>query len=126
MNENEVIDIMRHYIESQFPKVCPCCGKTFTSLKDYLQNTEHVGDPVSVDAEMGNWSPLKPIGTYALANCSCGTTLAITSRNMKILTFLKLMNWAWKETRKRNIHVGELLADLRNKIDKRVLQDEQA
>ncbi len=33
------------------------------------------------------------------------------------------MNWARKETKTRGIEISDLLEDLRNKIDKSVLQD---
>ncbi len=122
MTENEIIKIMIDYLETQFPKRCNTCGKEFNSLKDYLRNTTHIGKPGSHDVDLGRWFPTKPLGTFALANCSCNSTLAISSRGMKLNVMWKLMRWAKKETKSRGITLEELLNDLRGKIDKKVLQ----
>src|SRR5262245_42787645 len=82
LNEHEVVAVVRAHIETKFPKVCTKCGRTFASLKEYLQGTTHVGNPVSYDAEMKSWSPFKPVGTLSFANCPCGTTLAVSSDGM--------------------------------------------
>jgi hypothetical protein len=121
MNENDVLNILRQFISRQFPKDCSCCGKRFNSLEEYLQNTTHCGKPVSFDAAEKNWRPIKPIGTISMANCSCGTTLSISSKGLDLITFWRMMNWARKEARKRNITISDLLAELRTKLDKIVL-----
>ena len=121
MTEDDVVETLRVFISSKFPKVCPKCHRRFNSLADYLQNTTHAGKPVSYDAESGDWKPFRPVGTLSYANCSCGTTLAISSRGMKLIMMWRLMGWARKETRGRNISVEELLTQLRYKIDKKVL-----
>lgn len=125
MNENDVTKIVRDHINSQFPKACHCCGKRFNSLADYLKNTSHVGLPSSADAERGDWQPKKPIGTFSMANCACGSTLSISSTGMEQTTLLKLMAWARKETQLRGISLAQLLEDLRDKIDKRVFQEDR-
>ena len=65
MTENEVVEIVRSYIESQFPKKCPSCGRRYRSLKEYLLETTHLGDPISYDAEKEDWQPKQPIGTVS-------------------------------------------------------------
>jgi len=125
MNEAEVIGIMREYLATQFPKGCQCCGRQYNSLAEYLRETTHVGKPMSYDAEMGDWQPTTPMGTLSMANCSCGTTLTITSAGMDLITLHRLMNWAREETGFRGIGLSELLEDLRTKIDKIVLQDDK-
>ena len=124
MKEKDVIDITRKFISKKFPKRCSSCGKVYTSLSDYLRNTTHMGKPISYDADVGDWQPIEPIGTFSLANCSCGSTLSIDSKGMNLITMWRLMHWARKETKKRNIEIRDLLDDLRNKIDESVFQDE--
>ncbi|NQT93556.1 MAG: hypothetical protein HQ559_12415 [Lentisphaerae bacterium] len=124
MKEADVIDLVRDHIFKQFPKECMCCGRRYVSFADFIRNTTYVGKPVSYDAEEENWQPVSPIGTVGMANCSCGSTLAISSSGMNVITLWRLMNWAKHEARRRGITAQELLADLRNKIDRTVLQDE--
>lgn len=124
MNENDVVEILRDFISKKFPKDCPNCGKHYHSLAEYLRTTTHVGKPVSYDADQDNWLPKKPLGTLSLSNCSCGSTLAIDSKGMGLITMWRLLNWARTETKARGITTSELLEELRNKIDKGVLQDE--
>ncbi len=125
MEENDVVEIVRDFISKKFPKRCKCCGKLYNSFAEYLYNTTHAGKPISYDAEMGKWQPDKPMGTLSMAHCSCGTTMAISSIGMNLVTLWRLMNWARKEIKKRGIEMSELLEDLRNKIDKSVLHDER-
>jgi len=121
LNEHDVVAVVRAHIETKFPKVCTKCGRTFASLKEYLQCTTHVGDPISYDADMKNWRPWKPVGTLSFANCPCGTTLAVGSDGMSLLVMWRLLRWARKESARRNISVGELLDGVRQKIDQQVL-----
>jgi hypothetical protein len=119
--EDEVIKIVRDHIEQQFPMTCSMCGRLFDSLKAYLEYTTHLGKPVSYDAEAGDWRPLDPLGTLSYANCQCGTTLTISSHGMGLLTMWRLLRWARKESLSRGVSMGELLDDLRKKIDQQVL-----
>jgi hypothetical protein len=121
LNEHDVVAVVRAHIETKFPKVCPKCGRVFASLKEYLQITTHVGNPVSYDADMKNWTPLKPVGTLSFANCPCGTTLAISSDGMGVMVMWRLLRWARRESARRNVSVGELLDGVRQKIDRQVL-----
>ncbi len=125
MNEDDVIREMIDFLNSKFPKTCSCCGKRYGSLEEYLRQTTHTGKPISYDADDESWRPVKPIGTLSLANCSCGSTLAINSKGMNLITLWKMMNWARKESKRRGIRISDLLEDLRSKIDKRVLKKDR-
>ena len=121
MNEHDVVAVVRAHIETKFPKVCSKCGQTFASLKEYLQRTTHVGDPVSYDAELKKWRPWKPVGTLSFANCPCGTTLAISSDGMGVMVMWRLLRWARIESARRKISVRQLLDEVRKEIDRQVL-----
>ena len=123
MNEMEVVQIVRNYIEKQFPKKCQNCKREFRTLKEYLQETSHIGKPVSFDADFGEWKPEKPIGTHSYANCPCGNTLVISSDNMSLRTMWRLLFWAKCESWRRGISTQDLLAQIREKIDKQVLSE---
>jgi hypothetical protein len=118
MTEDEVVRILRDYFESLFPKACSACGRRFATLAAYIQATTSVGQPVSYDANDDNWDTRQPIGSAALANCSCGTTLALTTEEMALPLRLELLNWVRMETQRRGITPSDLLADLRDKIRK--------
>ncbi len=121
MEEQQVINIIRNYLETQFPKTCSNCKQVYPSLENYLRKTSHLGMPVSYDAEFKDWKPKQQIGTVSLANCSCGNTLAFNSKGIGLLTMWRLLSWARKESRKRQIPVRQLLHELRKKIDRSVL-----
>gem|GEM_PF-1545650 len=59
-----------------------------------IRNTTHVGKPVSYDTDQDSWELYHPVGTIGRVNCSCDTTLAISSRGMDLKTLWRLMNWA--------------------------------
>ena len=126
MNEEDVVTIVRAHIERKFPMDCSKCGHTFASLKEYLEYTTHVGNPVSYDAELQEWLPAEPMGTLSFANCRCGTTLAISSHGMGVTVMWRLLRWARGESARRNISVAELLEGVRRQIDQQVLCQSEA
>jgi len=123
MTEIEVIRIIRAHLESQFPKTCSKCMKRFETFRDFLLATTPVGSAISYDAEMGDWYPTDPVGSGALVNCACGTTLALTSAGMSLFRLWSLLNWARIESKKRHQTLTQLLNHLREKIDQQVLNE---
>jgi hypothetical protein len=120
MNENDVVRIVRAYIEGLFPKTCPNCGRRFTSLRNYLETTTHVASPIVYD-DLREGVPDKPLGPMSLANCTCGTTLTVSSSGIPTAQLIVLLTWARAESRKRSITVRELLRHIRDRIDQQVL-----
>ena len=124
MDEHDVIEIVYNHIKTNYPQECRNCGRKFASLADYLKNTTHTGFPVSYDAVIGNWKLSKQVGTVSMANCSCGSTLSVSSKNMKLNDVRKLLNWARGETEKQGKKLEILLDEIRNKIDVKVFSEE--
>lgn len=125
MTEQDAIDIIKAHINRQFPHTCPCCRKEYTSVKQYVLETRHVGAPISHDAELDDWQPSEPLGTNALAQCTCGTTLGVSSDGMRRLTLWRLMLWARSETSRQGIGMRQFLSNLRDKIDKSILEEDE-
>jgi hypothetical protein len=126
MTEADAIRTMRRHIEGLFPKVCPNCHRRFASLREYVLAAKPLGSTISYDVETGDWTPLKPLGTAALANCPCGTTLSLTSEGMPVMQMWHLLNWARGEMKLRNISGEQLLDHLRAEIRKQVLAEAAA
>jgi hypothetical protein len=122
MDEDDVVRIVRSYIEGLFPKVCPNCGMRFDSLREYLQSTTHLESPILYDT-IHEEIPSQPLGPLSLANCACGTTLTINSRGLPTDQLIQLLEWARIECNKRSIGVRDLLRHIRDRIDRQVLQD---
>ncbi|MFI5362027.1 MAG: hypothetical protein ACHQ49_08675 [Elusimicrobiota bacterium] len=122
MTAEDAIRLTREHVERQFPKRCQACGAEFASLVDYLRRTKHVGDPASYDDE-SEPRPRDPMGIFAFANCRCGSTLTITSEGMSLLTLWRLMGWARAESRRRGVGFGQVVAWVRDEIDRRVLAE---
>jgi len=123
MTEAEVIRQMRAYLESLFPRNCSNCQRRFESLREFLQITTHQGLPIPYDAMANDWQPMKPVGTVTLVNCTCGSTLALSSNQMPLPQLWRLLNWARTETRRRNMSPQQLLNYLRDEICKQVLAE---
>ena len=66
MTQYDVIEIIRNHIDRQFPKECRNCGQRFDSLPEYLRKTTPIGQPISHDADVGDWQPKVPIGSLAV------------------------------------------------------------
>lgn len=123
MTETEIIAMIRRDVEAQFPKTCSRCGVVFPTLAHFVRSCTHLGEPVSFDAEPGDWAPTRTTGVLALSNCPCGTTLSISSRRLPPAQLEALMRWAKAEVARRGIPMSELLAELRTKVDAAVLAD---
>jgi hypothetical protein len=123
MTEDEVISVMREHLEGQFPKVCGNCNRHYATLREYILTTRRIEPSMSYDAEIGNWTPEKPLGTATYSNCPCGSTLALSSAGMPLLRLWSLLNWARVETRKRGMTMEQLLSYLRDEIRKQVLAE---
>ncbi len=123
MEKNEIINIIIKFISKQFPKKCTCCGKPYYSLADYTQNTIQVGKPISYDADDDDWSPINPIGLVSIANCECGTSLAISSSGMALSNLLKIMKWTRVETIKRDETTSNILENIRTDIAKIIIRN---
>jgi hypothetical protein len=126
MTEDEAVAIVRRHVESHFPKTCNLCGRRFETLLEYLQNTRHVGNPVSYDAGSADMTPAEPIGTYSVARCSCGTALAVGSDGISLPTMWRLMWWARGEAKRLAITMPALLARIRDRIDRQVFAEAEA
>lgn len=124
MTRDEVITIIYHHVSTHdFPKTCPNCGRVFKTLKEYIENTEQLGKPVSYDAEFNEWEPQKPMGTVAMSNCSCGSSLSLSSGGMPLPTLVRLMMWAKMESMKQKITVSELLQSIRDEINQKAIKE---
>lgn len=126
MVENEVVKIVTNHVENEFPMDCSTCNHRFASLKEYLEYTTSTGKPISYDAERGDWKPLKPIGTFSLRTCQCGTTLSLSSHGMRLVTLWRLLQWLRKESSSRGINMREVMADVRKKINYKVLSQQES
>ena len=123
MTDDEVIQILRVYFESLFPKVCPNCNRCFATLREYLLTTTRIGPAKSYAAEISDSKAQQPIGSMVLTNCPCGSTLALTTEKMELSLRLELLNWLKTETQQRGVKPSELLEYLRDEFRKRVLGD---
>jgi hypothetical protein len=121
MNEEEVVQLLHQYFESLFPKFCSSCRRRFSTLLEYIQVTKRIGNAVSYDANDRDWNPKQPIGSVVMANCPCGSTIALTTEDMELPIRLELLNWVRKETQRRSLEPSELLEHLRDTIRRRVL-----
>jgi hypothetical protein len=126
LSDQDVVRIIRRHIESKFPKDCARCGRRYESLAEYLLQTTHVGEPITGDNPLADVQPIKLVGTISYANCSCGSTLGISSAGMDILTMWRLLRWAGASMSRRGLSIGAVLSDLRSRIDEEVLREHHA
>jgi hypothetical protein len=126
MTNDEALLAVRQHFESLFPKTCASCHRQFATLREYIVVTTRVGPAKSCDAEMGDWRPTEPIGSLALANCPCGSTLALSTEGMAHEQRMTLLTWVKRETQRRGISSSDLLEGLRDDIRKQVLNEPQA
>ena len=121
MTEGEVIRHWREHLETQFPKACAHCHRSYTDLHDFVSHTKQLGHVMPYDAEMGEWEPDNPIGTMLFANCECRNTLVLTSKGMPLPLLWQLLYWVRIETLKRQTTPTALFTELREKMHRKLL-----
>lgn len=124
MTEREVVEIIRKHFESLFPKTCHNCGRKFATLREYILTTERLGPARSHDADLGEWDTAEPIGSQALANCPCGSTLALGTDGMVLSQRQALLSWVKHETQRRGVSPSDLLEHLRDQVRRQILAEE--
>ena len=121
MTDDAIIQMLREYHEGLFPKVCPNCGRRFATLREYVLATQPLWPSVAYDVEMGDYKPLHPIGTLAMGNCHCGTTLALSTKGLPLSQTHQILEWLRTETVRRGLDPTELLDYVRSEIRRQVL-----
>jgi hypothetical protein len=123
MTEPDVVRALRAFYEGLFPKDCPNCGRRFATLRDYLLATQPLWPSVSYDIELGNYDPQQPIGGLAMANCVCGNTLALSSKEMPAEQTRLLLGWIRTETERRSMEPTGMLDHLRKEVRRQILAE---
>jgi hypothetical protein len=121
MTGAEALQAVRRHFESLFPKTCSSCGRRFTTLREYILLTERLGPATSYDAELGDWKTTQPIGSLALANCPCGSTLALSTEGMALPLRQALLSWVKIETQRLGVSSSDLLERMRDEIRRQVM-----
>ena len=124
MNEDQIVDILFRHYNSLFPKTCSSCGKKFETFKTYVEEVTPVGRSVSYDAEVGTWGkgPAPLIGSAAMSNCTCGTTLSLTTDDMEESRRRELLAWIKEQVDASGVAPSDILQRLRVHVRERVLE----
>src|SRR6188474_2216188 len=104
MTDEEMFQRNFEYYCGLFPRCCHSCGRRFETLRDYILQTSPVGTAHSYDVEVADWKPRKPLGGTALANCVCGSTLALTTNDMPVDLVHEMLEWIRAQSLERGIH----------------------
>jgi hypothetical protein len=123
MNEAEIIRMFREFYEGLFPKVCPNCGRRYETLRDYIVASQRLWPSLNYDMELGADKAPRPIGGLAMANCLCGSTLALSTRSMPVPQTHLMVAWIRTEMERRGLKQAELLDHLRDEVRKQVLAE---
>ena len=68
---------------------------------------------------------VNPLGPIAHAACLCGHTLTIASAGLPKAQLVELIEWAKADSLRRSIGMTELLRQLRDRIDREALRDDE-
>ena len=121
MQDDELIEMLRGYHESLFPKDCLNCGRRFLTLRDYILDTKPLWPTISYDADLSDFRPAHPLGAVSMANCACGSTLALATDRMPLADYHALLEWLRTETVARGKSRSSLFDYLREEIRRRVI-----
>ena len=116
LTDEQMVRLNYDHYASLFPKTCSSCGRTFATLRDYILNTRPVGATISYDAELGEWKTTEPLGAAAMANCPCGSTMALTTAGIPLAIIHDMLEWIRIETERRGVTTEAILAWVRTEV----------
>ena len=90
MNETDVIKIIRNYVSTQFSRKCNRCEKQYESFAEFIRHTRFFGKPITYGAEISDSKSKMPFTAIDMVNCSCGTTIGISTKNMGLWARFKI------------------------------------
>ena len=123
MTETDIVRALSTFYQGLFPKVCANCGRRYATLKEYILSTNPLWPSIDYDLELGNQARLNPSGGLAMANCVCGSTLALSSKDMPAAKTALVFAWIREEAARRAWPPQKLLDHLRDQVRKFVLAD---
>ncbi len=121
MTEGDIIQMLREFYEGLFPKTCVNCGRVFATLPEYVLASQRLWPSLNYDMELGNYNSPHPIGGLAMANCPCGTTLALSTKTMALARAHMIVAWIKAEMERRCMKQAELSDYLRDEVRKQIL-----
>ena len=123
MTEAELVQILRGYVDTLFPKTCAACGRRYESVRDYIQRTTRAGRVVSYDLELGDFQPAIPLGSHALSHCACGSTLDTSTNGLPHAQRLAMLAWVKEEIDRRHVDATVILDEIRDKLRALILTE---
>lgn len=120
LDYDEVLNLVYDYFCSLFPRTCSC-GRTYQDLRNYIEVTTPVGPAISYDADReGEMTEL--VGSVAMANCLCGSTMMLATTDLDEEIHLKFLRWLRNESQRRRVSASDVLDQLRLDIRERALE----
>jgi hypothetical protein len=123
MTENDIVRTLLKFFAGLFPRTCPKCGLRFASLREYVLATQPLWPSIDYDMEMGQDTTSNPIGALVMATCSCGSTLALSSRSLPLVQAHAIRNWIRAEAERRGVEPAALIDHLRG-VGRRLILSE--
>ncbi len=123
--DQELFDGLNALAESAFPKSCACCGRTYNTAEEFLNETEKI--PTATSSMK---SALEEDGSTIVEvfrNCPCGSTLMDEFNDRRDMSekgnhrrqhFNKMMDYLEQKGVSKEISRGELLKVLRGEKSK--------
>ena len=123
MTDAEAVQLMCAHFEGLFPRSCSKCQAHFATVRDFIRRTQRVGPVISYDVELRDWEPENPLGAFASVNCTCGTTLALSTAGMPVPKIHAVLHWVKTATERRGVTPEQLIDWVRDEIRKQVLAE---
>ena len=123
MTEEDIIQRNYEHFSGLFPKTCRTCGRSYATLRDYVLTTSPNGPVIPYDLELAELQATDPIGSVALAKCSCGSTMALTTQGQPLPQVQETLDWIRMESKRRGVSARQILADVRSKIRQRAMAE---
>jgi hypothetical protein len=123
VTEGEVVAIMRRHVDAQFPKTCSKCHRVFQTYSEYVRTVTPIGTPVLFERTRGEGEAKAQLGTVSMANCTCGTTLSLSSRGRSQQPEVSITTWARERAEHEGITLEQLFERLRARLRTEALEE---
>jgi hypothetical protein len=112
----DLLGALTEQLGDAFPHGCVCCGRTYHTLRDYLEHALPEGVPLRVDLAHDL------VGALTRATCTCGATLALDPGTVDEGLHRRCLDEIHEDCDALRVHPAALLEALRQRLRSSILR----
>lgn len=126
LTEQAALQVLKEHFETMFPRNCSGCGRRFNDLREYFHETHSLGSMICNGGDAIDSTSTKPLLSITFANCTCGTTVTLSTMDMDESARCDLLQWLREEMKQVAAPPNQIFSALKLRLRRMVLEEQQS